>query len=104
MLSLSPTQAALIALVCGGWLAAAIWATLRGLSRARAASAERGAAGGEHVLLDASPALPLIVEANGRLDGSPQLAALFGLTELPDRLRRLEGDQRGAPRERGARA
>jgi signal transduction histidine kinase len=91
MLFLSPTQAALIALVCGAWLTVAVWATLRGLSRARAASAERGAAGEGQVLLEASPALPLIVEPNGRLEGSSRLAALFGLEGLPDRLDGLEG-------------
>src|SRR5579884_1842189 len=91
MLTLSPTQAVVIALVCGAWLAAAVWATLRGISRARAASAELGAAGTGQILLDASPALPLIVERDGRLEGSPSLADAFGLERLPDRLDGLEG-------------
>ncbi|HEX4736186.1 MAG TPA: ATP-binding protein [Allosphingosinicella sp.] len=93
MLTLSPIQAAVIALVCGAWLAVAVWATLRGISRARAASADVGAAGAGQVLLDASPALPLVVEPDGRLEGPPQLAAAFGLENLPHRLDGLEGEE-----------
>src|SRR6185437_3631912 len=91
MLTLSPTEAALIALVCGAWLAVAVWATLRGISQAKAARREAGAAGAGQVLLDASPALPLIVGSGGRLEGSPRLAAMLGLEQLPERLDDLDG-------------
>src|SRR5690348_737400 len=93
MLTLSPTQAAVVALVCGAWLAIAVWATLRGISRARAAATERGAAGVGQVLLDASPALPLIVDPNGGLEGTAELAALFGLDRLPARLEGLDSEE-----------
>ena len=79
MLTLSPTEAALIALVCGAWLAVATWATLRGVSRSHAADVEVGAAGAGQMLVEASPALPLIVEPDGGLEGSPRLAAALGL-------------------------
>ena len=38
MLSLSPTSLAAIALVLGGWLALAVWATVRALGRERSAA------------------------------------------------------------------
>jgi signal transduction histidine kinase len=91
MLTLSPTAAALIALVCGAWLAVAVWATLRGLSRSRAAVAQSGAAGAGQMLIEASPALALVVDSSGRLDGPPRLAAMLGLARLPERLDALEG-------------
>src|SRR3954470_18130499 len=92
MLSLSSTQAALIALVCGAWLAVSLWATLRGLARARAADVQSEAAGAGQMLVEASPALSLIVEADGRLEGAPRLPAMLGLKQLPDRLDGLEGE------------
>jgi PAS domain S-box-containing protein len=104
MLTLSPTAAALIALVCGAWLAAAIWATLRGISRARQASAEVGAAGAGQVLVEASPAMPLIVGPNGRLEGSPRLAAALGMEHLPDRLDQFDGEEWQALRAEAGRA
>ncbi|HEX5184546.1 MAG TPA: ATP-binding protein [Allosphingosinicella sp.] len=104
MLTLSSTQAVAIALVCGGWLAASIWATLRGLGRASAASSGLRAAGAGQVLLDASPALPLIVAPDGRLEGPHRLAAAFGLQRLPERLDALEGETWGPLRDEIARA
>jgi signal transduction histidine kinase len=93
MLTLSSTQAVVVALVCGAWLAIALWATWRGLVRSRDATAKAGAAGAGQVLLEASPALPLIVEANGRLEGSAELAGMLGLDGLPERLDDLEGEE-----------
>jgi signal transduction histidine kinase len=86
MLSLTPTAAALIALVCGGWLAAAVWATLRGLSRGREAVGQVEGAAGREALLGASPAVPLLVRRDGRLEASERAAFALGLTALPAEL------------------
>ena len=83
MLSLTPTAAALIALVCGAWLAAALWATLRGLARSRAATGQVGEVERAEALLAASPAVPLLVRGDGSLQGSERAAFAFGLTSLP---------------------
>ncbi|HEY1605988.1 MAG TPA: ATP-binding protein [Allosphingosinicella sp.] len=99
MLTLSSTQAAVIALVCGIWLTAAVWATLRGLNRTRAESADQGTAGTRQALLDSSPALPLLVAPDGRLQGPPRLAAAFGLERLPERLDGLDGAEWGPLRD-----
>jgi signal transduction histidine kinase len=86
MPTLTPTAAALIALVCGGWLAAALWATLRGLSRSRAASGRMGDGVRAEALLAAAPALPLLVSKDGRLHGPDRTAFVLGLGSLPDSL------------------
>src|SRR3954470_12923753 len=83
MPTLTPTAAALIALVCGGWLAAALWATLRGLSRSRAASGRMGEGARAEALLAAAPALPLLVSKEGRLQGPDRTAFMLGLSNLP---------------------
>jgi len=83
MLSLTPTAAALIALVCGGWLAAAVWATLRGLRRSREAVGQVGAVARSDAVLAASPAVPLFVGRDGSLHGSERAAFALGLTQLP---------------------
>ena len=84
MLTLTPTAAALIALVCGGWLAVAVWATLRALRRSREAVGQVGAVTRSDALLAASPAIALFVGQDGSLHGSERAAFTLGLTELPD--------------------
>jgi PAS domain-containing protein len=83
MPTLTPSAAALIALACGGWLAAALWATLRGLSRSRAASGRMGEGVRAEALLAAAPAVPLLVSKEGRLHGPDRTAFLLGLDSLP---------------------
>ncbi|MBV9930724.1 MAG: PAS-domain containing protein [Alphaproteobacteria bacterium] len=91
MLSLTPTAAALIALVCGGWIAAAAWATLRGLRRSREAVAQVAEVARSDALLAASPAIPLFVGGDGRLQGSERAAFALGLTQLPAKLSEPNG-------------
>jgi signal transduction histidine kinase len=83
MLTLTPTAAAAIALVCGAWLAIAAWATLRGLAAARAVAGEREAARRVGTLLEAAPAMPLLVHRDGRVEAPSRLAAALGLASPP---------------------
>src|SRR4051812_1963617 len=89
MPTLTPSETALIALVCGGWLAAALWATLRGLSRSQAASGRMGEGARAEALLAAAPAAPLLVSKEGRLHGPDRTAFLLGLGALPGNLAEL---------------
>jgi signal transduction histidine kinase len=101
MLSLTPTAAALIALVCGGWLAVSVWATLRGLRRSREAVGQVGAVARSEALLSASPAIPVLVRPDGPLEGSERAAFALGLPELPPSLSAgvgLEADSAAALR------
>jgi signal transduction histidine kinase len=86
MLTLSPTMLAAIALVSGAWLALAVWATLRGLGRGRDAAARIEGTRHHEALLAASPALPLIVHRDGRLEEADRVALVLGLSEVPGRL------------------
>ncbi|MEA3064614.1 MAG: hypothetical protein QOJ27_1060 [Sphingomonadales bacterium] len=86
MLSLSPTALAAIALFAGAWLAFASWATVRGLGRASDAAGRVDATRHHEALLAASPAVPLIVHRDGRLEEAERLALVLGLSEVPARL------------------
>jgi signal transduction histidine kinase len=79
MIALSPVAAAAVAIVCGAWLVIALWATIRvggriALARAQVAALKRSGA-----LLAASPATPLLVYRDGRLEGAERLAPLLGI-------------------------
>ena len=85
----------LVALVAGAWLAAAVWVTRRAWHAAR--TAEAVVADGERLaaLLEAGPAMAMIVAADGAISGSPRLAGALGLAALPPRWMGLFGA--GAP-------
>jgi signal transduction histidine kinase len=89
----SPTLvAALAALLGGAWLAVAWWATVRGRAAAAAAAAVIGEKDRLASMLEATPALPLIVEADGTIGGSDRLAGALGLAALPPRWMGLFGE------------
>jgi signal transduction histidine kinase len=100
MLTLSPIAGAVLALVCGAWIALALWATLRATRRA----AEAGAAGRSGTrarqLLEASPAMALLVTRDGSIEGSERIAFAFGFEALPETLdalaHNLEADDSAA--------
>jgi signal transduction histidine kinase len=83
MLTLTPTAAALVALLCGAWLAAAVWATARAAAKGRAASERAGEGVRAEALLAAAPALAILVLPGGRLEGPERAAFALGLTGLP---------------------
>ncbi len=66
------------------WTVAAGWAMARGLSQQRRAGFVTRRAEQLAALVDLAPALPLIVRADGRLEGPGGVAPLFGLDRLPD--------------------
>ncbi|HYD37651.1 MAG TPA: histidine kinase, partial [Allosphingosinicella sp.] len=86
MLTLSQTMVAAIALVSGAWLALAAWATIRGLGRSREAVGRIESTRHQEALLAASPALPLIVHRDGRLEEAGRVSSALGLAEVPERL------------------
>ena len=95
MILLSPVGVALLAIVCGAWLALAVWATVRGLGRSREAEGAAQAAAHDMALLGASPAMPLIVYPGGRLEGPERLALLIGRSALPETLAGLSAGEGG---------
>src|SRR5688572_22448069 len=95
MLTFSPTAAALIALVSGAWLAAAVWATLRAVALGRAARARLGETGRSAALLESHRAVPVVVRRGGTLKADDRLAGLLGLERAPARLDDLAGGETG---------
>ena len=102
LLTLAPLTAALLALLAGAWLAVAAWTSLR--------AARREAAAREVVednvrlaaLLEAGPAMPLLVDADGTISGPERLAGALGLDALPPRWLALFGDEAPFPTEAAA--
>src|SRR5262245_51231653 len=95
MPGVTPLLLILVALVAGGWLAASLWATWRAWLAAAAAEAKVGESERLAALLEAGPALALIVAGDGTISGPQRLAGLLGLTMLPPRWLGLFGE--GAP-------
>ena len=85
MIELSRTALILIALVAGGWLALALWATLRGRRLTAEAAATIAEGGRLEALLGAAPMLPLLIHDDGSLEGGDRLAGWLGLDALPTR-------------------
>jgi signal transduction histidine kinase len=91
--------AVLLALLAGAWLAAAVWASLRA---ARREAAARGVVEDNvrlAALLQAGPAMPLVVAADGTIDGPERLAGALGLEALPPRWLALFGEEAPFPNE-----
>ncbi|HEY0324949.1 MAG TPA: histidine kinase, partial [Allosphingosinicella sp.] len=102
MVTLSASAAALLAVFAGGWLAVALWATLRGRRTADLASSQRRDMARLAGLLASGPAVPLVVRRDGTLEGGERLAALLGLKSLPRRFAELVAEGGAfAPEEAG---
>jgi signal transduction histidine kinase len=95
MLELSRETAALVALGMGFWLCLALWATIRGLRQDRAAARQIVAAEHTSSLLDAGPAVPLLVFKKTGVSASQRLADMLGLQRVPQQLAELSGEDTG---------
>src|ERR1051325_10205231 len=83
MIELSRQAAVMLALICGVWLVLAAWISVAALNRARALRARQEGIERALMLLDAGPALPLIIGANGMVESRGQLHASLGLGAPP---------------------
>lgn len=77
------TTLLLVGVVLALWLAVAIWATVRGLGMQRRAAFSVRRAEQLNAVLDSAPMLPLLVRADGRVEGPLAAARLFGHEALP---------------------
>jgi signal transduction histidine kinase/PAS domain-containing protein len=82
-----------LALFAGAWLAIALWIALRGRLLASRANAVIGERRRNAALLDAGPALPLLVAPDGALAASARLARALGLDRMPESLDEMLGGQ-----------
>lgn len=98
-MELSPVAMVLLGLLLAAWTFGAVWLVLAAQSRARQARAARGTARRLTRMIEDSPALPMLVRADGRIEGPDRLAAWLGLPSLPGYLSELAGDDAGIARD-----
>lgn len=99
MLTLSQGTAVVIGIVLALWLGAATWAVFTGLrlragSRSTASQADKLS-----LLLESSPALPIIVRNDGRLEAQTRIADWLGLLRMPNFLSDLAQPDSGLIRD-----
>lgn len=87
-----PVMMTVIGGAMGLWLVVAGWAIMRGLMMQRQAAFAARRAGQLSAMLEASPALPLLVRPDGRLEGAGSIAHWFAQGHLPSTLSALSSD------------
>jgi len=88
---LSQTALVLIGLLLAAWTLAAGWAILATRAKERRFEIERREARRLARMVDESPALPLLVRVDGRIEAPDQLAGWLGLDKVPQFLTELDG-------------
>jgi signal transduction histidine kinase len=73
-----------------------VWMVLGAQKRQRQAKAARLASKRLARMIDDSPAIPLVVRGDGRLEGPERLAAWLGLPKMPSFLTELDGSMLGS--------
>ncbi|MBV1918183.1 MAG: PAS-domain containing protein [Sphingomonadaceae bacterium] len=94
-MTLDPTALVLIALLLAAWTIAAGVAILSARARQRRADAIQRNARRLSRMIDESPALPMLVRADGRIEASQRLAHWLGLENVPDYLSELDAGDKG---------
>ncbi|MGX7895046.1 PAS-domain containing protein [Tsuneonella sp. HG222] len=92
----TPTALVLFGLLLGGWTFGAAWLAINASSKARLARAARSNARRLSRMMEDSPAVPLLIRADMRIEGPDKLAAWLGLKRLPQYLSELGDDGSGS--------
>lgn len=88
---LTQTALVLIGLLIAAWTLAAAWAILSARAKGKRLEAGRRNARRFARMVDESPALPLLVRADGRIEAPQRLAGWLGLETVPQYLSELDG-------------
>ncbi len=91
--------AVILGLILAAWLAAAAWAVWTGLAMKNRAEATLRQSGRLGRLLETSPALPLLVRSDGKLEASQRLMHWLGFDHLPAHISELHSPGAGMSRE-----
>ncbi|APE28920.1 PAS domain-containing sensor histidine kinase [Aurantiacibacter gangjinensis] len=94
-MELTPTALALLGLMLAAWTFGAVWLVVGALQRQRAARSARSTVRRLSRIIDNSPAIPLLVRPDGKIEGPDRLAAWLGLDKLPDFISELDGEEGG---------
>lgn len=90
-MTFSPTALALIGLLLAAWTIASAIALVAARRRERRAAAGQRYAKRLARMVDESPALPLLVRVDGRIEAPQRLAGWLGLDKVPQFLTELDG-------------
>ena len=94
-MELTPVELVLLGLLLAGWTFGAVWLVLAAQNRARQAKAARGTARRLTRMIDDSPAVPMLVKADFKIEAPERLAAWLGLPQLPGFLSELDAGDAG---------
>ena len=83
MLTLSTGMAVLAGVIMALWLGAAAWAVITGLQLRRRAAFATSQADRLAALLETTPALPVVVRPDGRIEAPERLGQWLGLPRTP---------------------
>ena len=92
---LDQTVLVLTGLLLAAWALAASWAIMSARARQKQAESVERNARRLSRMLDESPAVPLLVRADGRIEAPPRLALWLGLDGVPQYLSELDTGERG---------
>ena len=90
----------LIGLLLAAWTLGAAWAILSARTRQKRAEGALRSARRLARMVEESPAIPLLVRSDGRIEASPRLAQWLGLDGVPQFLSELDTAERGLPAEK----
>ncbi|MCH2487777.1 MAG: PAS-domain containing protein, partial [Erythrobacter sp.] len=91
----SPALLVMIGLLLAAWTAMAGWFMLRASARTTGTDATRRSARRLSRMIEESPAIPLLVRADGRIEAPERLAGWLGLDRMPEYLSELGGRSEG---------
>jgi len=91
----SPTALALLGLLLAAWTFGAAWLALIARRQARQAKASRTTARRLTRMIDDSPAVPMLVKADGKIEAPDRIASWLGLDTMPGYLSELAGEEAG---------
>src|SRR6478735_6555417 len=94
-MELSPVELVLLGLLLAGWTFGAVWLVIAAQNRARQAQVARSTARRLTRMIDDSPAVPMLVKADGKIEGPERIAAWLGLEHMPGYLSELAGEDEG---------
>jgi signal transduction histidine kinase len=94
-MDLSPIALVLLGLLLAGWTFGAAWLALAARQRAREAKASRVTARRLARMIEDSPAVPMLVKGDGKIEAPERIAAWLGLERMPGYLSELGGEEEG---------
>ncbi len=94
-MEMTPSGLVLIGLLLAAWTFGAVWVVISAQRRARKARAAHSAAKRLSRMIDESPAIPMLVRGDGKVEGPDRLANWLGLPRMPGFLSEFDTGEAG---------